>query len=210
MPMPTLGELFGVEFKNSASKKFAANEKEIIDKFFELLKNKFKGAKLKNSYYYNKYSDWYPYLYTDFIDKTYKIGRAEYTFCFQKLYIEGKKRISHVAVSGDQANSLVEEYGRTLSQAEVKRLKSKNFARKSKVLKRRGWFKGIDQDDLELITAISFDIRSDAGKRSLSDIFYIPTRYMNDDTSSWLTEACVKNVKKIYFPKMIRLFKKNK
>jgi hypothetical protein len=196
--MSTLGELFGLEFKNSESKKFTSHEKQLIDEFFDLLKNKFKGAKLKNSYYYNKYSDWYPYLFTDDISKNYKIERRNYTFEFRKLHIEGKNRISKVSKSRGQANSLVEEYVKTFSLAERKRMSSSVYRSKGV----------INQSDLKLITAIHFYIRPDQGISS-SDYFYIPTRYnINDEQSSGLTEACVKNIRKIYFPKMIRLFKK--
>ena len=178
MPMPTLGELFGAEFRDSQSKKFSANEKEIIDKFFELLKNKFKGAKLKNSYYYNKYSDWYPYLYTDFIDKTYKIGKKEYVFNFSKIFIEGKKRISQLYMRRYDKNSLPGEYERASNNSHPK-----------------------------IITAIMFDIRGQS-HGGQSKYFFIPTLYnIDNEPASGLTETCAKNIRKIYFPKMIRLFK---
>ena len=71
------------------------------------------------------------------------------------------------------------------------------------------WHKGLDQDDLKLITAIRFDVMSKSHSGQ-SEYLYIPTRYMNDETSGWLTANCRKNIKTIYFPKMIRLFKKIK
>ena len=176
--MPTLGELFGAEFRDSQSKKFSANEKEIIDKFFELLKNKYKGIKLKRSYYYNKYSDWYPYLFTDFISKNYKKGKKEYVFSFYKLYIEGKKRISQLYVRTYDKNSLPLEYERASNNSDPK-----------------------------IITAIMFDIRAHS-HYGQSKYFFIPTVYnVENKAASGLTESCYKNIKKIYFPKMIRLFK---
>ena len=201
--MGILGELIGVEFKNSESKKFNDSEKEIIDEFFDIFKNKIKKAKFIRSYYYKETSDWYPYLRTDNIEKTYRIGKINYDFNFTKLYIEGKKRISEIYLKKGDINCLIDAYTSTLSKHEIKRMRTKKSSR----FPYGKNFKGLAQGDLKIITAICFDVMAE-GYGHQSGYLYIPTRYMNDDITNWLTMDCKKKIKNIYFPQIIKLFKK--